>query len=55
MATNWSNRIQFDLGCVADIKHHLVLADNSIMLEGGITHISMPRIAEMGMYTVFFK
>ena len=39
-------------GCTADYRHHLVLADNTITLEGGITHIAMPRKAEMGIPNV---
>ena len=39
-------------GCSADYRHHLVLADNTITLEGGIKHISMPRKPEMGIPNV---
>ena len=43
---------QLDAGCMADFKHHVLLANNAITLEGDVTHISMPRTSNMGIPNV---
>ena len=43
---------QLEPGCMADFKHHVLLANIAITLEGDVTHISMPRTSNMGIPNV---
>jgi hypothetical protein len=43
------SEFQLDPGCKTSLQHHYVFADESIAMDSGLEHITLPRESQMGI------